>query len=273
MVKTGRNDPCPCGSGKKFKKCCLNIQPREQIVIVGSPEPLRGVHYDKEKMEFMGLTHDGRLIEPEVTYSQTHYIGQSGKERVLSRIPDKVIANDADLMRHLSTSFDLIIAVDTNTKIIGEDTVSVICGVPYVVHGKRDLESYQVDVSSIGVNLFRNCPIELPSEKFGWMMVIQEINQKPINKGKRIAIVTDHDLENHSSYNSKRMPIFKEYYLPDNISLIYGRGDGPEHNLLNYVVKQCDKISTELLKEIEKNGYCQLGETKITINQILVPNL
>ncbi len=23
MVKIGRNDPCPCGSGKKFKKCCL----------------------------------------------------------------------------------------------------------------------------------------------------------------------------------------------------------------------------------------------------------
>ncbi|WP_270657046.1 SEC-C metal-binding domain-containing protein [Aeromonas sp. Y293-4] len=20
--KTGRNDPCPCGSGKKHKKCC-----------------------------------------------------------------------------------------------------------------------------------------------------------------------------------------------------------------------------------------------------------
>ncbi|MBO0798476.1 MAG: SEC-C domain-containing protein [Blastocatellia bacterium] len=20
--KIGRNDPCPCGSGKKFKKCC-----------------------------------------------------------------------------------------------------------------------------------------------------------------------------------------------------------------------------------------------------------
>lgn len=21
--KIGRNDPCPCGSGKKFKKCCI----------------------------------------------------------------------------------------------------------------------------------------------------------------------------------------------------------------------------------------------------------
>ena len=23
-VKIGRNDPCPCGSGNKFKKCCIN---------------------------------------------------------------------------------------------------------------------------------------------------------------------------------------------------------------------------------------------------------
>ena len=22
--KVGRNDPCPCGSGKKFKKCCID---------------------------------------------------------------------------------------------------------------------------------------------------------------------------------------------------------------------------------------------------------
>jgi uncharacterized protein YecA (UPF0149 family) len=22
-ARVGRNDPCPCGSGKKFKKCCL----------------------------------------------------------------------------------------------------------------------------------------------------------------------------------------------------------------------------------------------------------
>jgi preprotein translocase subunit SecA len=23
MPKVGRNEPCPCGSGKKFKKCCI----------------------------------------------------------------------------------------------------------------------------------------------------------------------------------------------------------------------------------------------------------
>ena len=26
MAKIGRNAPCPCGSGKKYKKCCLSAQ-------------------------------------------------------------------------------------------------------------------------------------------------------------------------------------------------------------------------------------------------------
>lgn len=34
MEKIGRNDPCPCGSGKKFKKCCANkpLGPRKITV-------------------------------------------------------------------------------------------------------------------------------------------------------------------------------------------------------------------------------------------------
>lgn len=29
MKKIGRNDPCPCGSGKKYKKCCLDKKVQE----------------------------------------------------------------------------------------------------------------------------------------------------------------------------------------------------------------------------------------------------
>ena len=28
--KVGRNDPCPCGSGKKYKACCGKNQPAEE---------------------------------------------------------------------------------------------------------------------------------------------------------------------------------------------------------------------------------------------------
>lgn len=30
-MKTGRNDPCPCGSGKKYKQCCLQAQQAQQM--------------------------------------------------------------------------------------------------------------------------------------------------------------------------------------------------------------------------------------------------
>ena len=44
--KIGRNEPCPCGSGKKYKKCCLtdedkNAELRRAISLSSSPEGIR----------------------------------------------------------------------------------------------------------------------------------------------------------------------------------------------------------------------------------------
>jgi Protein of unknown function (DUF1186)/SEC-C motif len=33
----GRNDPCPCGSGKKFKKCCLG-KPEAELQMIATPD-------------------------------------------------------------------------------------------------------------------------------------------------------------------------------------------------------------------------------------------
>lgn len=33
--KIGRNDPCPCGSGKKYKQCCLANKPRKEYSLSG----------------------------------------------------------------------------------------------------------------------------------------------------------------------------------------------------------------------------------------------
>lgn len=32
LPKVGRNEECPCGSGKKFKKCCIEIYDREYLL-------------------------------------------------------------------------------------------------------------------------------------------------------------------------------------------------------------------------------------------------
>src|SRR5262249_39786405 len=41
MAKIGRNDPCPCGSGKKNKKCCLGTHGVPAERAVSAVEPIK----------------------------------------------------------------------------------------------------------------------------------------------------------------------------------------------------------------------------------------
>lgn len=43
MQKAGRNDPCPCGSGKKYKKCCeMQARPKRfHAEVVSSAAPVQ----------------------------------------------------------------------------------------------------------------------------------------------------------------------------------------------------------------------------------------
>ncbi len=73
--KTGRNDPCPCGSGKKYKRCCLNHEtgpessPSDSSAIPGFREAFEGQEFnDLEEAEqfanaFMQSRNSRRLEE------------------------------------------------------------------------------------------------------------------------------------------------------------------------------------------------------------------
>ena len=51
MPSPGRNDPCPCGSGKKFKRCC------------GSAGPVPGVTRDDRTAAMAALLRFSRRHE------------------------------------------------------------------------------------------------------------------------------------------------------------------------------------------------------------------
>jgi hypothetical protein len=46
QFKTGRNDPCPCGSGKKYKKCCLGNENPASHLNANLREALAGRDFD-----------------------------------------------------------------------------------------------------------------------------------------------------------------------------------------------------------------------------------
>lgn len=61
MSKAGRNDPCPCGSGKKYKQCCL---PRAALPNAAPPPVGQWLQ------QAMALHQSGRLAEAQALYSQ-----------------------------------------------------------------------------------------------------------------------------------------------------------------------------------------------------------
>jgi tetratricopeptide (TPR) repeat protein len=99
MPKTGRNDPCPCGSGKKYKRCCLaKDQAAEHASLVATRaelaaqraehrariEDLRASMHEPQELEqasnaVVDLVNAGKLDEAEraarellVRYPQVH---------------------------------------------------------------------------------------------------------------------------------------------------------------------------------------------------------
>ena len=55
MKKIGRNDPCPCGSGKKYKKCCGFSQQPSNIPI----EVMKQIKKNKERVRKYGHVRPG----------------------------------------------------------------------------------------------------------------------------------------------------------------------------------------------------------------------
>lgn len=43
MQKVSRNDPCPCGSGLKFKKCCENQKKARTFQLISSDAKVKGI--------------------------------------------------------------------------------------------------------------------------------------------------------------------------------------------------------------------------------------
>jgi uncharacterized protein YecA (UPF0149 family) len=53
----GRNDPCPCGSGKKYKKCCLEKDQKERQQAYKAMIEEKENEWEYEDNEYDGLDH------------------------------------------------------------------------------------------------------------------------------------------------------------------------------------------------------------------------
>ena len=64
MSKPGRNAPCPCGSGKKYKKCCLPRDEAKALSAIPTP-PLEETDLDSLSNSVLDFIASGDLKRAE----------------------------------------------------------------------------------------------------------------------------------------------------------------------------------------------------------------
>ncbi|MGB7293728.1 MAG: hypothetical protein WBD99_16280 [Thermodesulfobacteriota bacterium] len=100
---------------------------------------------------------------------------------------------------------------------------------------------------------FRN-PQHNP-EKTGLRLFIRGVMANPNFKNDmKICVITDHDLDSHTQYNKRDLPLIGDFYLPKSFTLAYGSADvGKKDYLPNILMSVAHKSSYDLLKCIAAN--------------------
>ena len=219
----------------------------------------------KGKVNEIGLSYDPqsdtiRFETPmERTYQEVTYERKKGL-KILNRVP--LEGNDLKFSTNKAmTDYDDILAVDTNTRIIDEMSVSVtgiVCGI-HCIDPKNN---------SPAVEYYTPFCIEFeelldPKEKIGWIMAIQELtSRKLINAERKIALVVDAHLEELLEINNQKKPIFDNYMLPHNITLIYSSADVGREYISNFLINKAD-ISSSMVLDYLETGKVQLNQKEL----------
>lgn len=138
-MKTGRNDPCPCGSGKKYKKCCMNQTQdlsnyketvKKQGYLQYEPELLAFASQDYMELileRFFKYNDDPELLKLDEEFLMTYHliwqtlkvpIDKSG-ETILDRFINKVENQNErhaviDMLRNLADASPSLFSVKEN---------------------------------------------------------------------------------------------------------------------------------------------------------------
>jgi methionyl aminopeptidase len=138
-VKVGRNDPCPCGSGVKYKKCCMGKPEIETRSLQELYAQKYGIRL-KKKPDIDGIRRAGRLVLDTLDLVESKIKPGLMTEEINSLVHQYTIENQATPAPLNYRGFPKSVCVSVN---------EVIChGIP----GDRELKDgdiVNVDITSI----------------------------------------------------------------------------------------------------------------------------
>jgi len=233
-----------------------------------------------ESFNGFSIDHDTGHIEPlmngvpvknglkRVSTSVSYQRNKSPK--IITKIPqttEQFQMSPYSFLQH----FDVIFAVDTNSRKIGSDLHSVAAMSILEVLEITKKPNGAITKVKLNMNMFgaliRGKNIPGNPESWFWKIAIEDGIKKLYPKYSidlRIGLVVDSNLDNIEKFNSRELPIYENYYLPKNISLIYASADTGSDYVLNKLIMICDREACLQLDSIEKGTSTNEVYTKLS---------
>jgi len=149
MTKIGVNDPCPCSSGKKYKKCCQSKHVEEKRKSIDEINVLKNIYLNGQKehthkikfcMEhYIVLLPDTKIID------LTEYINTDNYRQILTLNYNK----NTLILVERTTSTELLFSEKSN--IFSNDLILIYKGA-YKTFEAIDIIKYDKDV----INMIKN---------------------------------------------------------------------------------------------------------------------
>jgi len=91
--KVGRNEPCPCGSGKKYKKCCLDKDRQARKEKLVDQDEIRGEKLSNSQIATSRTINYLKEKYDDIFHKSTrHFIGYHNQEKIREKLSDQFLA-------------------------------------------------------------------------------------------------------------------------------------------------------------------------------------
>jgi len=246
--KLGRNKPCSCGSGKKFKNCCLGKKERKTTLrwnIDSGPWPNHLRFYPDGKI---ALYRDDVLITPTTAAIETFY-ERPAKRKLLNRVS----VSSPSLSKNLNDAlvhFSSLVAIDTNTRVINNCRISASGIVT------ADIEQEDGGYCLLlRRSLFEIRGISAYEEQYAWHILFKILANDPRFRDQaRIGVIVDANADRIDAMNRREEHVWPGCFVPSNAQLLYATADAGAEYAPNRMIRDCDTLANQLLMHLEVSG-------------------
>ncbi len=252
------NETCICGKKKAYSRCCgKNKKIKHKEIRIRFQSAAEAQHHLSFTQKGIMVYVDG--VQTNILSSDIVTTYERDKSpKILNRI---AIPGQAALLTpdNIFDYFENVYAVDTNTDVKSGISVCAFASIAHDQTSKQEKINVDPRTGNLSIGkcsgmstieaAFAFKAYKHKPENFAWHIVLETIQKSnALNKTSKIALVVDSDLANLDSYNKRESCYFRDFYLPQNIILIYASSDAKNNSLINYSISLCDKTANQLMQ-------------------------